>query len=67
MSSEAGGVQYELRRDAESTAELLNMAEKQRFMNGEKVRVNPFDCIHFEPGLAEKKEKVQIFFQKNFF
>jgi len=32
-----GSVQYQLRSEADVSLELLNIAEKQRFMDGEKV------------------------------
>jgi hypothetical protein len=39
VTKESGSVQYELRRvDTDATDEMLNMVEKERFMNGDKVR-----------------------------
>lgn len=35
-----GSVQYQLRSEADVSLELLNIAEKERFMNGEKVQLN---------------------------
>ena len=32
-----GGVQYQLRSESDVSMEILNIAEKQRFMDGEKV------------------------------
>ena len=32
-----GTIQYQLRAEAEISVELLNITEKQRFMDGEKV------------------------------
>ncbi len=37
MSRDDGTVQYELRNETDVPLEMLNMAEKERFMNGEKV------------------------------
>ena len=34
-----GSVQYQLRSESDVSIEMLNIAEKQRFMNGEKVCV----------------------------
>ena len=34
-----GSVQYQLRSEADVSLELLNIAEKQRFMDGEKVQL----------------------------
>lgn len=38
VSTEDGGVQYELRNEDEIPLELINLTEKDRFMNGKKVR-----------------------------
>jgi len=35
-----GSVQYQLRSEDDVSLELLNIAEKQRFMDGEKVTNN---------------------------
>ena len=37
VSTDDGNVQYESRSESDTPLELLNLAEKQRFMNGEKV------------------------------
>ena len=37
-----GSVQYELRSTGDVPLELLNIAEKKRFMGGEKVRLSQF-------------------------
>lgn len=36
VSMPGGGVQYQLRSEQEDSTELLNIREKQRFMDGEK-------------------------------
>lgn len=37
VSREDGEIQYELRNEGDVPLELLNLAEKERFMNGQKV------------------------------
>ena len=37
MSNEDGSISYESRRKQDVPLELLNIAEKNRFMDGEKV------------------------------
>lgn len=37
VSGKDGSVQYELRNERDVRLEMLNIAEKTRFMNGEKV------------------------------
>ena len=37
VSTDDGGVQYESRSESEVPLEILNLTEKQRFMDGEKV------------------------------
>ena len=37
ITGKNGTVQYELRSERDYPLEMLNIAEKQRFMNGEKV------------------------------
>ncbi len=39
VSLPGGGVQYQLRSEQEVNMELLNIREKQRFMDGEKVPI----------------------------
>ena len=41
VSTDDGGVQYESRSESDVPLEILNLTEKQRFMDGEKVR--PFN------------------------
>lgn len=38
VSNGDGGVQYESRSEVDVPLETLNLTEKQRFMDGEKVR-----------------------------
>ena len=38
VTGKNGSVQYELRSERDVPLELLNIAEKKRFMTGEKVR-----------------------------
>ena len=47
-----GSVQYQLRSEADVSLELLNIAEKQRFMDGEKVHHNQRCGYHC--GLTQK-------------
>ena len=39
MSTDDGGVQYESRSESDVPLELLNLTEKSRFMDGEKVEM----------------------------
>ena len=39
-----GTIQYQLRAEADISVELLNITEKQRFMDGEKVCFFPL-CV----------------------
>ena len=39
VSTPSGGVQYQLRSESDVSMEVLNIKEKQRFMDGEKVGV----------------------------
>lgn len=39
VSLPGGGVQYQLRSEQDVPTELLNIRERQRFMDGEKVRL----------------------------
>ena len=38
VSTEEEGVKYQLRTNNDVSLDMLNIAEKQRFMDGEKVR-----------------------------
>jgi hypothetical protein len=40
VSNDEGHVQYESRSESDTPLELMNLAEKQRFMDGEKVGIN---------------------------
>lgn len=39
VSTDDGGVQYESRSESDVPLELLNLTEKSRFMDGEKVEM----------------------------
>ena len=39
VSNEDGTIQYESRSEIDIPLEILNLTEKQRFMDGEKVRI----------------------------
>ena len=38
VSTDDGGVQYESRSESDVPLEILNLTEKQRFMDGDKAR-----------------------------
>lgn len=40
VSTDDGGVQYESRSESDVPLEILNLTEKQRFMDGDKVRLH---------------------------
>ena len=46
VTGKNGSVQYELRSEREVPLELINIAEKKRFMDGEKVRNLWSDMSH---------------------
>ena len=46
VTRENGSVQYELRSERDVPLELLNIAEKKRFMQGEKVRSEAEICSY---------------------
>ena len=46
VANDDGSIQYESRSEMDAPLEILNLTEKQRFMDGEKVIVSvyiPFD------------------------
>ena len=45
VSTENGSIQYESRSEIDVPLEILNLTEKQRFMDGEKVGVT----VHSDP------------------
>lgn len=53
ISGEAGEVQYEMRHEDDVPLELLNIAEKERFMAGDKVipLASKFNAKPFSLGL----------------
>ena len=46
VSLSDGSVQYQLRSEADVPLEMLNIAEKQRFMDGDKVHTCVCVCVH---------------------
>ncbi len=45
VSLSDGSVQYQLRSESDVSLELLNVAEKQRFMDGEKVIIRSLTSL----------------------
>jgi hypothetical protein len=37
VARESGAIEYEMRRDIDVPVDMMNISEKERFMNGEKV------------------------------
>lgn len=48
VSNEDGGVSYESRSELDVPLEILNLTEKQRFMDGEKVSASSLSYLGFK-------------------
>ena len=50
VSTDDGGVQYESRSESDVPLEILNLTEKQRFMDGDKVRLHKIFVCNVKVG-----------------